>query len=196
MPWDSGPFIIEAYHGTNAANLPAIEAEGINMSEGDGHYLGDGIYFFVAGSSANDPVADSRNWAIAEYHAGPKTTPRELAILKYDLKTTSESFLDLTTRDGMETYNYLRRRYLDKIRQAGYQVSDGPKYRDGQLLNDALDNLIILAHVVKADFFFKFTEERMSGVDFRVPNTTILVVRPEEEMAELSKPQIYHREYF
>jgi hypothetical protein len=196
MPWDSAPFTIEAYHGTNAANLPMIKAEGIRESKGDGHYLGDGIYFFSAGTSANDPVADSHNWAIAEYHAGDRAAPRELAVLKYELKTSVECFLDLTDKDGMEVYNYLRRQYLTKVRQAGYQITDGPKWRDGQLLNDALDNLIILARVVKGNFFFKFAEERMSGVDFRIPNTTILVVRPEAEMAELSEPEIHHKEYF
>jgi hypothetical protein len=196
MAWDSPPFTIEAHHGTNVANLSAIRAEGVRASEGDDHYLGDGIYFFAAGSSANDPVADSRNWAIAKYHAEDRTAPNELVVLRYELKTSSESFLDLTNRDGMEIYNHLRRRYLAKIRQAGYQITDGPKWRDGQLLNDALDNLIILARVVKGNFFFKFTEERMAGVDFRIPNTTILVVRPEAEMAELSEPEIHHREYF
>lgn len=153
----------------------AIQAEGIRASEGDGHYLGDGIYFFAAGSSANDPSADAHNWAVAEYHAGARTAPRELVVLKYELKISSETFLDLTNREGMEVYNYIRGRYLDKIRQAGYQTSNGPKYRDGELLNDALDNLIILARVVKGNFFIKFTEECMAGIDFRVPNTTILV---------------------
>jgi hypothetical protein len=38
MAWDSPPFTIEAHHGTNVANLPAILAEGIRAGEGDGHY--------------------------------------------------------------------------------------------------------------------------------------------------------------
>jgi hypothetical protein len=38
MAWDSPPFTIEAHHGTNVANLPAIRAKGVRAGEGDGHY--------------------------------------------------------------------------------------------------------------------------------------------------------------
>ena len=42
----------DAYHGTDAANIPSIEKEGFRIGTGGDLYLGDGVYFYK-GSKAH-----------------------------------------------------------------------------------------------------------------------------------------------
>ncbi len=48
------------YHGTDFANTHTILSDNYQISEGDTHWLGDGVYFFVESVLTNAEKANER----------------------------------------------------------------------------------------------------------------------------------------
>lgn len=176
---------LEGYHGTDRANCESIITNNFDPSPGDDHWVGNGAYFFVTGISS-DPCADAVNWAVA--HAWDKSAQAnrysQYGILQVLIEVHDEFLLDLSTLEGIQTFNYLRKLFVDKIKQAKKKLPRG-QIQDGHIINKAREELDIRIDVVKGDFYFKFTPERVYNINSRVPNVTIVAVHNVHECLEL-----------
>ena len=170
-------FTFNGYHGTDRTNLNPILKNGFDPSLGDEEWIGDGVYFFTEGIP-DDPAIDAEKWAIAE--AWDNVLSRNKYsnwVVIYSLITvTEDNFLDLTTDDGLKSFNYLRDRYIDKIKSAGLKLQRGVCFKDGHIINDARKINSFRIDVVKANFYIKFAKERILNFNVRTPNTTIIAV--------------------
>jgi hypothetical protein len=168
---------LEGYHGTDLSSLKSIQSEGFHPSIGDGEWLGDGVYFFTEGITGN-PSFDAEKWAIAQSWDKVKKANKYLyfIVLYASMSVEDDLFLDLTTKDGMDIFNYIRDKYIDKIKAGGYKIADNQDFKDGHIINEARKNSILDIDVVKANFYIKFAPERKLNINFRIPNTTILAI--------------------
>ena len=71
----------------------------------------------------------------------------------------------------MKIFNYARQEILKKMREKG---RPNEKYFDSTVFNYVKKQLDY--QVIKANFYIKFTFERINRIYSRVPNTTILAV--------------------
>lgn len=168
---------LTGYHGANLLSLKSIQSIGFQPSIGDGEWLGDGVYFFTEGITGN-PSFDAEKWAIAQsWDNLKKVNKYTYFIVLYALiSVNDDSFLDLTTKDGMDIFNYLRDKYIGKIKAGGYRLANNQDFKDGHIINEARKDSIFDIDVVKANFYIKFAPERKLNVNFRIPNTTILAI--------------------
>lgn len=90
-------------------------------------------------------------------------------MVNSEIVVEEHSFLDLTTTEGIEIFEYFKKRFLGLIRK---QLN----FLDGHLLNLARGEGILPLDVVKGNFYIKFVEERLNFQNFRTPNCTICVV--------------------
>ena len=60
-----GVITIKGHHGTDINSCKAILKSNYKISEGDQHWLGEGVYFFIEGLST-DTINLAEKWAIAE----------------------------------------------------------------------------------------------------------------------------------
>lgn len=56
---------VERQHGTDSNNVDSIKNSNFKKREDDGHWLGNGIYFFIDGIGES-PIILGEKWAIAE----------------------------------------------------------------------------------------------------------------------------------
>jgi hypothetical protein len=170
---------IIGYHGTDAKNKASILKSGFELSEGleNEQWLGDGAYFFCEG--VDEPISFAENWAKVESWDNSSHTFKytRYCVLKTIIKVDEENFLDLTTKEGLEVFNYLRKKYVETLYKGKKRVNDFG-FKDGYLINDAVSQGLIKANVIKGNFFIKLTkEERVSKVQFKTPNCTIMSIR-------------------
>lgn len=76
----------------------------------------------------------------------------------------------------MQVFEYLRNKYLEKIKQTGKRLSRGKSMRDGYIINTARTNLGLDLSVVRANFYIRFEIEQEFNVRFRIPNSTTIAV--------------------
>ena len=88
---------MKAFHGTTYESAKDILAEGFAYSSGNDHWLGDGVYFFVAGVGYT-PDRAAELWA--EFRAF-KQHSQFCALLVSNINIDDERFLDLTTYEGI-----------------------------------------------------------------------------------------------
>ena len=165
---------LKGYHGTNKALTGKILNEGLSPSKGDREWLGDGRYFFIEGI-CRCPDAQARDWAI--YRAWDKQNNRNrylfYAVLRGIIQVDDDKFLDLTTADGVELFEYIQKQCSEKLATIGREVV----YVDGYLINFARCELTLDIDVVKGNFYIKIKkEERINNIRRRVPNCTICSV--------------------
>ncbi len=173
---------IIGYHGTATKNVESILNNGFKLSTDieNEQWLGDGVYFFCDGVPPK-PYWAARKWAIAEAWDNLNYTYkyRDYTILESMISLKTENFIDLTEKDGLETFNYLRDKFIQKIKESKKCITNtsvSPK--DGHIINLAVQNRIIpKLDAVKGNFYIKFTDERICKANFRTPNCTVLSVR-------------------
>ncbi|TAD99666.1 MAG: hypothetical protein EAZ97_08140 [Bacteroidetes bacterium] len=172
---------IVAYHGTATKNEQSIIENGFSLSTGTENegWLGDGVYFFCEGVPP-EPFVSAKKWAIVEAWDNKNYVYKysDYSILEAIISVEPNYFLDLTTKDGLEIFNYLRDKYVENTRKAKRKLISGD-YKDGHIINDAVENEISPDFkVVRGNFYIKLTkEERIYNLQFRTPNCTILAVR-------------------
>ncbi|MCU0443642.1 MAG: hypothetical protein MUE85_01895 [Microscillaceae bacterium] len=166
---------IIGFHGTNSLHFKDIKTNNFNPSLGDVHWLGDGIYFFVEGVS--DPVQNAENWAKASAwnNNTGNYTYQSYVVIKAEIVVDKSKFLDLTTLEGIEIFNYLRNKFVEKIVSGKKRLKIG-QFNDGHIINLARKNNFLDIEVVKGNFYIKFTPERIYDINFRTPNCTIIAV--------------------
>jgi hypothetical protein len=177
---------IEGYHGTDASNIKGIIDKGFRLSIGDEEWLGDGVYFFVDGIISN-PKGNAVKWAIANAWDNnlKKYVYLNYVVIKAVISIQEDTFLDLTTTEGMNLFNYLRNKYIAKIITTGKHLSKSNSgFKDGHIINDARSNLDLVINTIKGNFYIRFSEERKYNIRFRVPNSTILAVYNTNEYLE------------
>lgn len=169
---------ITAYHGTGAASSRKILQGNFSISRGDSYWLGDGAYFFMDDELGFDGIECAKKWA--NVHAYDRNDRKykyqRYAVVKARISVPEEEFLDLTSADGMEVFNYLRERYLEAVKAAGKRLNRNSSMRDGYILNLARANFSLKLSVVKAHFYIRFAVEQTFNVRFRIPNSTTVAV--------------------
>ncbi len=183
---------LDAFHGTDLKFTGRILSNNFTESTGDYHWLGDGVYFFIQGNIPPTPDINAEKWAIAQAWDNSKKLNKydEYAIVSTKIKVSEETFLDLTTFDGMSVYCYLRDRYIDKIVTSKKRLKSGG-FKDGHILNDARLNKILKIDVVKGDFYVKFADERKNNIEFRIPNITMAAVFNVVDCLDLDEIKIH-----
>ena len=94
------------YHGTDFANTHTILSDNYQISEGDTHWLGDGVYFFVESvlTNAEKAIELAEKWAIAQSwdNDTKKYKYNQYTVMASKIEVKEENFLDLTTADGIK----------------------------------------------------------------------------------------------
>lgn len=100
---------------------------------------------------------------------------------------SENTFLDLTTEEGLEVFEYLSDKFENKIKELSKKL----KYLDGLLINLARSEGILEINVVKANFYIKFAKERVKNINLRANNCTICAVyNPIKTLSEISITKI------
>lgn len=182
---------LTGFHGTDSANEASILATGFKASTGDDHWLGDGVYFFVEGNSAVDPVGAAVKWAIAQaYDTTTKLNKySEYVVIEAEIEVKEENFLDLNSVEGMEVFNKIRNQFVKKIKDGGKKLKYGA-FQDGHLINMARTALKLPIYIVRGDFYIKFQIERIGKINFRIPNCTIISVLCPDTLVDLEKVKV------
>jgi len=170
----------QAYHGTDKSNAKSICINGFNLSEGNSHWLGDGVYFFVDGNVCSNPQNKAKKWVRAEAYSRKHKQHRRGSVLYSPVNVPiNASIMDLTCKEGMELFNYIRDKFLDKINSSDEVPTKAPL--DGHVINMARANqkdggLGIQIDIVRGDFYIKFRKERDLKINHRIPNSAIIAV--------------------
>jgi len=164
---------LEGYHGTSLESAQSIQSSKYDLSTGDEEWLGDGVYFFIKGiSSKLEDLAVK--WAISRAwdNKFKRNKYRNYCVLLSHIEVHDDNFLDLTTEDGLDVFDYIIDRYIKKMGSIRKTV----KYQDGQFLNFARRENIVDIEVAKGNFYIKFTKEKIKGLNLRTNNCTICTV--------------------
>ncbi len=101
-----GVITIKGYHGTDINSCEAILESNYKISEGDQHWLGEGVYFFIEGLST-DTINLAKKWAIAEAwdNDNKKYKYTELAVIESLIEVEEDKILDFIEKNfGKEVY--------------------------------------------------------------------------------------------
>ena len=175
-----GVITIKGYHGTDINSCEAILESNYKISEGDQHWLGEGVYFFIEGLST-DTINLAKKWAIAEAwdNDNKKYKYTELAVIESLIEVEEDKILDLTTEDGVKILSDLVSLFFDTIKKRKKnQKNKEWEFYDGELINMArkANNFPFDIEVVKGNYYIKFKEERIKGINLRTSNCTICTV--------------------
>ncbi len=181
-------FDFEGYHGTSLESAKNILISEFELSFGDREWLGNGVYFFIQGLSSK-PEIQAEKWAISQaWNNVSKTySYNNFCVLKSKILVSENTFLDLTTEEGLEVFEYLSDKFENKIKELSKKL----KYLDGLLINLARSEGILEINVVKANFYIKFAKERVKNINLRANNCTICAVyNPIKTLSEISITKI------
>lgn len=164
---------ITGFHGTSIDSAKEILKSNYELSIGDNHWIGNGVYFFLEGISSK-PEEQSRKWAKTQAwdKLKNKLKYKFYCIIKSEISVDEEKLLDLTIEHGVEILTYLVARYELEINKLGKKVD----FYDGLMINLARGEGLLDIQVVKGNFYIKFAEERIRRINLRTPNCTICSV--------------------
>lgn len=173
----------QGYHGTNSARVESILTYGFKLSRGNKEWLGDGVYFFIHGKSKT-PENQAEQWAIlsAWDKSAKQNTYTDFSVLKADIRVDESNFLDLTSPDGLEIFEYIKLKILKKLspRKLSNDVIDGI------VVNFGRAELKLRFDVVKGDVFIKLTlVDRIYNLNSRLANSTICSVYNEQCLSNI-----------
>ena len=100
------------YHGTDFANTHTILSDNYQISEGDTHWLGDGVYFFVESVLTNTEKAIelAEKWAIAQSwdNDTKKYKYNQYTVMASKIEVKEENFLDIFSFDVIKGNFYIK----------------------------------------------------------------------------------------
>lgn len=171
------------YHGTSYEAWEGIRRSSYNLSYGDEHWVGDGVYFFINGIYSDSPSSDAESWAVLQAY-NPKTKNNdytEYAILKSNISDDIKIW-DLSSEEGASLFRMVKNHIYNKISGLNKKIKNHPA--DGLLINFAFtepgmkDNFKDSFNAVKNDIYIKLTRnERYRNIRWLQPNCTIIAVR-------------------
>ena len=166
---------ITGFHGTYPENIDSILANNFYESQNHDMWIGDGVYFFVDGIGAFEPLEYAKQYAIDScYDKDSKTyLEDEVCVLEAVIKINSDKYLDLTESIGSQLFNTFRKRAISKIEQSGKRPVSS-EYNDADVFKIMREELGI--EFVKSNVYIKFAVQRIARFESRIPNVTILVV--------------------
>lgn len=175
---------IEGFHGTSKELANTILRSGYKSSVGDEHWIGDGVYFFV--DDIGSGQQNAKDWAI--YKAWNKKLGCNdypyYGVIKSAIEVEDKAFLDLTTHDGVEVFDYI----VDKCSAKLAEIGKNKRFIDGYVINFGRNELKIPIDVVKANEYIRLKRtDRMFGIKRRTPNCTICAVA---NLATISKSEL------
>ena len=164
---------IKVFHGTTQESAKSIIANGFDFSEGNEHWLGNGVYFFVKGVGYL-PERAAELWA--EYRAYKQHT-QFCSLIESTVCCDNDNVLDLTTYEGIRIINYIQRKCAQKLASIGRGVG----YVDGFLINFAREEMGLDIDVVIGNEYIQLEEvDRKYNIRRRVSNCTICSVNKTE----------------
>jgi hypothetical protein len=170
------------YHGTSLESAEKITATGFQMSRGEAHWLGEGVYFFVTGISSG--LDDAREWAVVEAWDNTNYCNKytRWGVVKATLKI--KKLWDLTTEDGLKAFDYARKEMRKRVRPKGGEAQSGKKF-DNSVIEDSAKRLSFDA--LQAWFYIKLDRDsRRFKVESGVQNTTVICVRDPNSLDQTS----------
>lgn len=172
--------IQEGFHGTDNSLKENILSLNFLESKGKGHWLGNGVYFFINDGIDNNPIFNAREWAKAEAWDNDIKKHKYLnyVVLKAKVEIKEELYLDLTTNDGLRMLNHCRDNYIEKIKSAGKKINK-KTITDDHIIEKMKRDFDF--EFVKNNFYIKFREGRKAGLISRLPNVTVLSVSNPEK---------------
>ena len=136
------------YHGTSRNDGISILSQGMRMTRGDYHWLGDGAYFFTEPFHAFKWIYD--NWKKSAYAHQP--LEKNFCIIQVILQTDSARVFDLTTVPHKLEYDEVLKG-IEQVKPRGIWANrDTP---EGVVLNymfNVLNNYQSRYDIVKAQF--------------------------------------------
>lgn len=161
------------YHGTSKPEANIIVKEGFKMSEGDSHWLGDGIYTFVKGLS--DPKDSAIKWT--ELRAWDNSRKAQVyqygAVLEVLLDGSDDDTLNLNTKEGVDILNYIKAKCESKLKEIGRKLN----YVDGYLINFGRNEIGLPIPVIIGNVYIKLDRiDRMSHISMHTPNCTVCCI--------------------
>lgn len=104
------------YHGTSGVNSDCIVKSGFKIpQEGRAdHWLGNGIYFF------REDKSQALSWAISRYKKVRSVS--EFHVIEVLLEVAEENFLNLDSRDGIDTYQSWGAQILSDLKSNGIEL--------------------------------------------------------------------------
>ena len=124
------------HHGTDAKSCKNILKSNYKISQGDEHWLGDGVYFFVEGISTK-PMELAEKWAIAQSWDKNKKNHiySDYSVLESIIKVEEDKFLDLTNPIGVDFLSFLANNFKEAIKNRKRNRKKSLTYDDGALIN-------------------------------------------------------------
>ncbi|MCF8277746.1 MAG: hypothetical protein K9J17_13515 [Flavobacteriales bacterium] len=163
------------YHGTDNEKVASILSHNFWESTSRDEWFGSGSYFFVEGvnDSALDKLAEL--WGVNESWDKNKRRNKytDVAVLSAKIKVEDDKLLDVTVLDGLKLFNRFREQVLDKVRLTGKRLSK-EDYRDADVFEMIKKNIGV--QFVKGNAYIKLGDLRVSLIESRMPNCTILAV--------------------
>ena len=165
----------KGYHGTDVESCKNILESNYKISQGDEHWLGDGVYFFVEGISTK-PVELAEKWAIAQSWDKDKRsqTYSDYSVLESIIEVEKDRFLDLT--ECADFLFILADEFKEAIKNRKKNRKKSLTYDDGALINLARKLELFPFEVVKGSFYIKFKNERINNINLRTNKSTICFV--------------------
>lgn len=155
------------HHGTDKRSAELIKEAQFNLSVGDRHWLGDGVYYFE-----NNPKM-AYEWSKAE---GYKRKYNEYSILESNLVVEFADLLNLDEPEDAELFHQHRELLVQRIKEASFSVrSRNQKVLDGKVLNDLCS--LVPFKVIRSSLFIKMVNDRICCIDSRISNCKVVAVR-------------------
>jgi|JI10StandDraft_1071094.scaffolds.fasta_scaffold295427_1 hypothetical protein len=159
---------IVVFHGTDINNYYNIKNSNfLETIEDD--WLGDGTYFFTEGIS--DPRENAKKWAIDrsfDPSAPYKRLYNKYVVLEVEIIYNDKDFWDLTSLDGLKTFNYARERIVEKLKGQN-------NIYDSDIVKNVVEKMKF--SFIKAHFYIKFGKQRKLKFKSKIPNVTVVIVK-------------------
>ena len=159
------------WHGTDRKNAEEILKINFKESQGNLHWLGDGVYFFYAG--VGNPQIHALKWARSEAHKKGFDFDAS-TVLKAEISVKRGAIMDFRQDGALELFSHHKDFVLKKIREAHRGFLPQKAYNDSMVI-DHMKHILSL-EVIIMNFYVKFLLDRIQKIESKFPNCTFLCI--------------------
>ncbi len=176
------------WHGADENSLEGIQENNFRESQGDEHWLGEGVYFFTNG--IGNPQKHARNWAKIEAYKRKNT---RYSVLESHISVNEEVILDLREIAGLELFNNHRSYVLNRLIRGKNKRfrNTNDDYSDGKVIEHLKQ--VAGIEVVVSNMYVQFGQDRIDKIYSRIPNCTFLCVSNPDENIDPASIKIVER---